>query len=307
MSDLISRADALKALDRLCERLEAEIADAKDNPEKYTDNFIVGMEDQVVGVAHAWHELYDIPSAETTGALDEAIAKYVADGLMELPSADAEQTDCTDFVNWLLDEIMDEEMWELNAVANGEIIARKLKKLGLLEVKDGYYIRHIENNTKESDLVYRPSADADSDDLIRRQDAIDAMWKALYAYEDLTEKQFMEHEELELKDWFLHRIFVQRMHEECMKAVEALPYRITEYKTFCGVPIEEAERIVREHNAEPKTGVAEMRRWIKMTRIFLGCLFHVKGYSWFAPWVRDELYREGEDNERSDTQSGTVQ
>ena len=60
-------------------------------------------------------------------------------------------------------------------------------------------------------------------DLISRQDAIDAMWKALFAYEDLTEKQFMEHEELELKDWFLHRIFVQRMHEECMKAVEALP------------------------------------------------------------------------------------
>lgn len=49
--------------------------------------------------------------------------------------------DCTDFVLWLLDEIMDEENWELNAVADGEIIARKLKKLGLLEVKDGYYVR----------------------------------------------------------------------------------------------------------------------------------------------------------------------
>ena len=60
-------------------------------------------------------------------------------------------------------------------------------------------------------------------DLICRQDAIDAMWKSLYAYEDLTEKQFMEHEELELEDWFQHRIFVQRMHEECMKAVESLP------------------------------------------------------------------------------------
>lgn len=60
-------------------------------------------------------------------------------------------------------------------------------------------------------------------DLISRQDAIDAMWKALYAYEDLTEKQFMEHEELDLGDWFKHRIFVQRMHEECMKAVNSLP------------------------------------------------------------------------------------
>ena len=63
----------------------------------------------------------------------------------------------------------------------------------------------------------------DGADLISRQDAIDAMWKALYAYEDLTEKQFMEHEELDLGDWFKHRIFVQRMHEECMKAVNSLP------------------------------------------------------------------------------------
>ena len=58
-----------------------------------------------------------------------------------LPSA--EQTDCTDFVNWLLEKVMDEEMWELNAVAYGEIICRKLEKLGVLEVTEEprYYIR----------------------------------------------------------------------------------------------------------------------------------------------------------------------
>lgn len=49
--------------------------------------------------------------------------------------------DCTEFLLWLLEEIMDEENWEMNAVADGEIIARKLKKFGLLEVKDGYYVR----------------------------------------------------------------------------------------------------------------------------------------------------------------------
>lgn len=59
--------------------------------------------------------------------------------LSALPSAEAK--DCTDFLLWLLEEIMDEENWELNAVAGGEIIARKLKKLGLLEVKNGYYVR----------------------------------------------------------------------------------------------------------------------------------------------------------------------
>ena len=68
-----------------------------------------------------------------------------------------------------------------------------------------------------------PTCNQLATDSISRQAAIEAMWKALYAYEDLTEKQFMEHEELELEDWFQHRIFVQRMHEECMKSVESLP------------------------------------------------------------------------------------
>lgn len=59
-----------------------------------------------------------------------------------LPSIEPKtDRDCTDFVRWLMDEVMDEENWQMNAVANGEIICRKLKKLGLLEVKDGYYIR----------------------------------------------------------------------------------------------------------------------------------------------------------------------
>ena len=95
----------------------------------------------------------DAESATTTDCISRADAIEAWDKLskrgrtefdqvlMTLPSADAEQTDCTDFINWLLEEVMDEENWELNAVANGEIICRKLKKLDLLEVKDGYYVR----------------------------------------------------------------------------------------------------------------------------------------------------------------------
>ena len=64
-----------------------------------------------------------------------------------IPSADAvKRVDCSNFLLWLLEEIMDEDNWELNAVADGEIIARKLKKLGLLEVKDGYYHRIFDEN-----------------------------------------------------------------------------------------------------------------------------------------------------------------
>ena len=61
--------------------------------------------------------------------------------LMTLPSAGPKTgRDCTDFVRWLMDEVMDEENWQMNAVAYGEIICRKLKKLGLLDVVDGYYV-----------------------------------------------------------------------------------------------------------------------------------------------------------------------
>ena len=72
------------------------------------------------------------------------ISKEEAEKLMikpQEPNFIPQTKDCTDFLCWLLEEIMDEENWEMNAVANGEIIARKLKKLGLLEVKDGYYVR----------------------------------------------------------------------------------------------------------------------------------------------------------------------
>ena len=47
--------------------------------------------------------------------------------------------DCSKFLLWLLDKVLDEEDWDLNSGAYGELICRRLEKLGLLEVKDGYY------------------------------------------------------------------------------------------------------------------------------------------------------------------------
>ena len=41
--------------------------------------------------------------------------------------------------------------------------------------------------------------------------AINALWKALYTYEDKMEKQFIESEELD--DWIEHRTFVQNMND----------------------------------------------------------------------------------------------
>lgn len=60
-------------------------------------------------------------------------------------------------------------------------------------------------------------------DLISRQAAIEALWKALYAYEDKTEKQFQESDELDVSDWIVYRIFVQNMSDIDRKTILELP------------------------------------------------------------------------------------
>jgi hypothetical protein len=62
-----------------------------------------------------------------------------------------------------------------------------------------------------------------SEDCISRQAAIDALWKALYEYEDKTEKQFLESGELEVDDWIQHRIFVQNMSDIDRQTILNLP------------------------------------------------------------------------------------
>ena len=61
------------------------------------------------------------------------------------------------------------------------------------------------------------------DDSISRQAAIDALWKALYEYEDKTEKQFIESEELDVCDWIQHREFVQNMSDIDRQTILNLP------------------------------------------------------------------------------------
>jgi len=61
------------------------------------------------------------------------------------------------------------------------------------------------------------------DDLISRQAVIDALWKALHEYEDKTEKQFQESDELDIGDWIIHRIFVQNMSDIDRQTILNLP------------------------------------------------------------------------------------
>ena len=69
------------------------------------------------------------------------------------------------------------------------------------------------------------------DDLISRQAAIDALWKALYEYEDKTEKQFQESENLDVGDWIVHRNFVQNMNDIDRQTILDLPSAQPERKT----------------------------------------------------------------------------
>lgn len=102
MSDLISRADAIDAMDKL------------------------------------WGDIKRTNKRVAKG--HEAVYLDMRGTIKTLPSADRPTTDCTKFMEWLKAEVLDEENWELNAVANGEIICRKFRKLGWLDVEDGYYV-----------------------------------------------------------------------------------------------------------------------------------------------------------------------
>lgn len=94
----------------------------------------------------------------------ECNADKIYDELNHLPSS---QTDCTEFIMWLIEVILDDEDWELNAVGYGEIIARKMAKLGLLEVLDGYYIR---TPNKPQSVV--AEIKIDTDEIIKRISAL---------------------------------------------------------------------------------------------------------------------------------------
>lgn len=62
-----------------------------------------------------------------------------------------------------------------------------------------------------------------SEDTISRKAAVNALWKALYEYENKTEKQFLESEDLDIYDWMVHRIFVQNMSDIDRRTILDLP------------------------------------------------------------------------------------
>lgn len=124
-------------------------------------------------LTHNWTRVDNPNYSESE--LDEAFFMAI-----EALQTDAvKRVDCSSFLLWLLEEIMDEENWELNAVADGEIIARKLKKLGLLEVKDGYYHRIFDENVwvvRCKDCRYFKKIAERSDSGLCHRDIVASVW-----------------------------------------------------------------------------------------------------------------------------------
>lgn len=101
MSDLIDRQETINALDDLCDR-ECEYS----KPQR-----------SVMCGACRLGSAFDI--------------------IDELPSVQPEQQ----LITWLLDEIWDDDAWELNCGAFPEILCRKLVKLGYVAEEGGKYVR----------------------------------------------------------------------------------------------------------------------------------------------------------------------
>ena len=148
LTDLISRADAKKAVYLLGKR--PQISDVWDCLDALPSAETVSREEyeETDGVV-----TIEKKNANEVGEIKHIVirspnyTRYFYNESMPLPSADA--VDCTDFIEWLVDRVLDETIWEYNSVAYGEIICRKLEKLGVLEV------------TEEPSYYIRPSADAE--------------------------------------------------------------------------------------------------------------------------------------------------
>ena len=80
---------------------------------------------------------------KTTGEIKELFQKEndelreAVERVKELPSAHGD----AEFISWLLDEIWDDEMWELNYRAFPELLCRRLVKAGWLKEDGGKYVR----------------------------------------------------------------------------------------------------------------------------------------------------------------------
>ena len=88
-----------------------------------------------------------INRADAIEAVANGYCSCVSDCVDEIKKLSSSGTDCTGFIDWIRKVVADEELWELNAAGYGEIICRKLVKIGALAT------------TEKPPYYYVPSAD----------------------------------------------------------------------------------------------------------------------------------------------------
>lgn len=92
MSDLISRADAIEAVEGLTKYMEKLVEGAEKFPEAHTKNYKHDMEQQIVGVAHASQVILELPSADAKWIpCSERLPSESGDYLCTIP-LDADET-----------------------------------------------------------------------------------------------------------------------------------------------------------------------------------------------------------------------
>ena len=140
-----------------------------------------------------------------------------------------------DFVKYQIEWLTSHKHLEFEPVIEDAIV-EMLKDTGKSFIDEQHAETSQFDHIAESDRKVSISC-AHENDVIFRKAAIDALWKALYEYEDETEKQFLESEELDVGEWIGHRIFVQNMNDIDRQTILNLPSAQPEQKTDEWIPI----------------------------------------------------------------------
>ena len=133
------------------------------------------------------------------------------------------------------------------------------------------------------DMAIKALEQQPCEDTISRQAAIDALWKALYTYEDETERRFQESDELNVGDWIGHRIFVQNMNDIDRQTIlnlpSAQPEQLTdaEQRIFLKA-IEREEKVCKKVDEEWGSGDEECE--INLVHACHEIIRKVKGALW---------------------------
>ena len=114
----------------------------------------------------AWKHIESdlISRADAIKAINNGFCACVSDCIDEINKLPNAGTECTDFIHWISRVVTDDELWELNAVGYGEIICRKLVKIGALATTEKppyYYVPSVSAEPKRGEWITKERTSTD--------------------------------------------------------------------------------------------------------------------------------------------------